>query len=1646
MERSTNTAERSVVPAIERLIVRASPACRYQLPGCEQLLMPQPPLTPYELSTLVNGDVAKVDKLHVGQACASLRQLVGSHDQPLVPANAIPAMCGVLEGVGCHRDHRLLEQRLAEVIHPGTAGLVLRLLRLLQDLVSESFTPRAIAQQWAPLLGLNTIPAEETLFSWLSQGGARRLTTKSEASVREAPKRSTSAVDNGVLLSKHRKLSSYRRAATLRHIVPSLHSPPPSPPGEPIRVLVPISMGQPLGIGIGTDDDGDAVIANIELGSPADRCGELHVADRILKINGRSIAEGTEVVDVSDYVSPRATTVEVIVMSKSDDPTGGSSDQARFLTRLEREQGHDLGMGLGFQGSSVVVTSIRENSPADKANLKQGDIIESVGGEKLTRDNLRSILTTEGDAFMLSVLREKQPDSARGRPQEHRDSSTPANAEGRHDGLEAARGLTHYVTVLKKTSLEESLGMGYHFTSNETLAVTSVEPNSPAHRADIQVGDIIASVAQERVDRTNWSSLLTRPQMSVELGVIRERGLQHGSNVQTPSTIQPEVGSYADTSADDGRLVPSDLYYTLITRQPGESLGVGLGFDRGKVVVTTVKEGSLADNANIQEGDVIATVNGKALSEGTIELLTGGESHLELGVMREEEEDAAQAEAATFYTTIMRQQPGQELGISLGYDADKTYIVSVAEGSPADFANLQEGDVLVSANGVRITPDNVADCLRPELFSILLGVSRDLLDGQEVSAAPDLATDRVPMTVEGSLMWTNLGQTPGVPSGLGVELQNGVVTVSHIEPLSAAERANLQRGDRVLRVDDVSEPAAIEALLTRPPWQTRVLSLGVQRLLAESTSVRVYKTVLVRQPGQPLGFDVGFDGELVVVTSVSPGSAADAANVSVGDVVQMVNDQVLRPHNVGVLLRRDINEFKLRVLRDESSRGVVFYTTLSRRLGQGLGLRLSFVGEVARVGYIKPGSPAEASGLRVADEIVTVNGQALSVSNLTTLLSDDHTSFELEVVRDVSSGLDSQGNDVIQFITLHRAPAEAWGIGLGEGPHLTLVTEVVPDSPAQKAGLLPGDRIASVGRTDATVENILTLLRAESNAAVLGIIRPSSLPADHLKNGSDSLYYTKISRPPGQSWGMGLADGAREGALLVSEVNDHSPAARANLRPGDRIVSVDGKTVTDETTDVLLSDAQLEIQLGVQRFEDSIESRMLNFYHEDQDVLDTFTNGSLPQSILTWADDDRNQLFSTSIERAPGQNMGLGLTYEDGKVIVQSVLPGSPADQANLHTNDVIVSINGQQATSENVRALLNPTATSFFLGVVRRTSSQVANAPMYLSVVRSPGKSLGLDFGREGNALVVENVQPGSPAAMCNVQEGLHVGDVIFSINGVAADASSDLNVLIPRVVDKFVMGILRRPDMIRPISSAEATFITVLSRNKGQELGMSLEFGPSGEVMVIAVNTGSPADDANLQVGDRILEVDGVNAAPQTLGALFPPLRNTFELSVVRYLDDDPFDGVEGKRIEARIERKAGEHIGAAALMPTLCSFLQAEMRQSDCSGMAFVTEVEEGSPAALHPELHVGAQVVHINGVDITPETDVTSLLAPNARQLLMGVLPASVEEQDRAATVIQSAFKRNYKVLNAQAEREVDDDPTSPEEVEAINVLQQAQRHF
>lgn len=133
--------------------------------------------------------------------------------------------------------------------------------------------------------------------------------------------------------------------------------------------------------------------------------------------------------------------------------------------------------------------------------------------------------------------------------------------------------------------------------------------------------------------------------------------------------------------------------------------------------------------------------------------------------------------------------------------------------------------------------------------------------------------------------------------------------------------------------------------------------------------------------------------------------------------------------------------------------------------------------------------------------------------------------------------------------------------------HALRVESMAPGSAAQRAGLRPGDRIAAIDGLPVANEFHLAaaVLRAERQVT-LRIERPGAEPTDVpvALDGSPTQL--------GVSW---REDDAEPGAVFLTRVIPHSPAARAGLRVNDRLYALNGEPLT--TGDALLERVRKEL-------------------------------------------------------------------------------------------------------------------------------------------------------------------------------------------------------------------------------------------------------------------------------------------------------------------------------------------------------------------------------------------------------------------------------------------------------------------------------------
>ena len=168
--------------------------------------------------------------------------------------------------------------------------------------------------------------------------------------------------------------------------------------------------------------------------------------------------------------------------------------------------------------------------------------------------------------------------------------------------------------------------------------------------------------------------------------------------------------------------------------------------------------------------------------------------------------------------------------------------------------------------------------------------------------------------------------------------------------------------------------------------------------------------------------------------------------------------------------------------------------------------------------------------------------------------------------------------------------------------------------------------------------------------------------------------------------GLGITDVTPENAkffdskdnrgAIVTQVESNSPAAKAGLKVGDLITSINGHEVSDAS--------QLQVTVGQTRPGTTIK---LEVNREGKAM-------EVPVTLERMGARDRGEDESASSQSGKPR-WGLGLADvtpdvrqqldapEDLKgAVVERVLPGSPADNAGLRPGDVILGVNRHQTTS----------------------------------------------------------------------------------------------------------------------------------------------------------------------------------------------------------------------------------------------------------------------------------------------------------------------------------------------------------------------------
>ena len=330
----------------------------------------------------------------------------------------------------------------------------------------------------------------------------------------------------------------------------------------------------------------------------------------------------------------------------------------------------------------------------------------------------------------------------------------------------------------------------------------------------------------------------------------------------------------------------------------------------------------------------------------------------------------------------------------------------------------------------------------------------------------------------------------------------------------------------------------------------------------------------------------------------------------------------------------------------------------------------------AKVGGVIPGSPAEQAGLRAGDEIVAVDGQRdVTFAQVVTQikLSGAGQKLRLMVRR---PGRD--GEQALDIEPRREAGSGTPAIGLFPASSLTLGKELpfiappglvaatpTPDKDKEQAaskaddfgGFRGEDKVVAVGPVAGPLEPVadyeaflrkLDQLRAESVA-----VEVERQPAEDAPPGTPAAK-ARVVVPPHRlaDYGFRLAPGP------VTSVRPDSPAARAGLKPGDRIVGAPDAAEFDpmRLPEVARDHAGAPLELLVRRADAPADA-------PPERVTVT------PDASPPWTD----PLFQPT-RVGPLMVDGLGLAMMVGPKLA-AVTPGSAAAQGGLKAGDALKSI-----------------------------------------------------------------------------------------------------------------------------------------------------------------------------------------------------------------------------------------------------------------------------------------------------------------------------------------------------------------------------------
>jgi len=325
--------------------------------------------------------------------------------------------------------------------------------------------------------------------------------------------------------------------------------------------------------------------------------------------------------------------------------------------------------------------------------------------------------------------------------------------------------------------------------------------------------------------------------------------------------------------------------------------------------------------------------------------------------------------------------------------------------------------------------------------------------------------------------------------------------------------------------------------MSKKPWQrAAVLIAGV----AFNTMLAFVAFVIA--------FRIGVPFITAEVGQINPGGPAWEADIRPGDKIVKIND-ILNPDFEDLFISIALNNSSEGIDMEIEREGKIFDVNVVPKYNQRGGVQRIGIVPVNSLEVYKiyatedSDSPAEKAGLQVGDKVIAVNGKKINTENDFREIEGESLGKELiiTVLRDS------------ERIDLKVTPSAVARLMIGLSCATSKIDGIKRDSLADSIGLKRGDEIVKVNTQDVKGFSGLNnaLNSSQDGEITLEVVRG---------NSRKILELTKSGEETVKKFFDGIFPYYE---LTVDSTVEDFPAEKKGIKPGDRITSIDGESISE---------------------------------------------------------------------------------------------------------------------------------------------------------------------------------------------------------------------------------------------------------------------------------------------------------------------------------------------------------------------------------------------------------------------------------------------------------------------------------------------------